>query len=166
MSVSWEGDAREGSAVSAGAVVAGHSGAARAVAPVITLHQAQAPGATPRGCCVTGQDLGLSSPQGCGINRHFLLGFAVFPGNCSVPALLLSKGNGHSCAWDGAVPVFCVGAVISASPQDRISALSSENKTLGRGGAGRALCQGSPGALCFHVLQIQCWCCPPAMEPW
>lgn len=127
----------------------------------------EAPGATPRGCCVTGQDLGLTSPQGCGINRHFLLGCAVFPGNCSVSALLLSRGNGHSHMWDGAVPIFCVGAVISASPQDRILALSPENKTLGRGGAGRALCQRVSQCSLFPRAPNPALVLPPtAVEPW
>lgn len=125
-----------------------------------------APAATPRGCCVPGQDLGLTSPQGCGTHRHFLLGRAVFPGICSVPALLLSKGKGHSHTWDGAVSIFCVHAVISASPQDRISALL-KTKPLRGEELGKPFARGSPSALCFQVPQIQCWRCPPtAMEPW
>lgn len=99
-------------------------------------------------------------------NRPFLLGFAVFPGSCCVPALLLSNGKAiPHMGWSSLH--FCVGAVISASPQDRISALSSENKPLGRGGAGGPFVRGSPSALCSQVPQIQCWCClPTAMELW
>lgn len=131
------------------------------------IYQAQAqsgmegaPGVTPRGCCVIGQDLGLALPQGCGVNRHFLLGFAVFPGSCSVPALPLSNEKGHSCTWDGAVFIFFLGAVISASPQDRISALSSEKKTLGRGGAGKALCQRVSQCSVFPCAPNSAWLLP------
>lgn len=157
-----------------------HSGATRAVSLGITLawdqgatwiYRAQAQsamegalGAAARSSCVTGQDLGLSSPQSCGIIRHFFLGFAVFPGNCSVPALLLSKGKGDSCMWDGAVSIFCVGAVISASPPDRISALSSPWE----GGSWESpLPEGLP-MLCVSKCPKSSVgvAFPTAMEPW